>query len=83
MNHNLQHLTKICRASRCYYLALIIVRLQWSKRDWAKDTHLCATLEDNRLMAGAFAIGKCTHCLGRLIRVSSEEVIESFMPKLF
>jgi hypothetical protein len=34
-------------------------------------------------MARAFTIGKRAYCLGRFIRVSSKEVIDSFMPKLF
>jgi hypothetical protein len=49
----------------------------------ATETYICAALEEDRFMARALAIGKCTHCLGRFVRVGSEKIVESFKAELF
>lgn len=77
-----ESLTKIRWTSCWYYLTLLLIRPKKGRRRVA-DTNICAALKDNRFMARAFTIGKRAYCLGRFIRVSSKEVIDSFMPKLF
>jgi hypothetical protein len=74
---HLYHLTEVCGTPCWDYLALVLVR-RGSTRE-KTGTYICATLEDDRLMARAFTICKCTYCLCRLVGVGDEEIIKSLV----
>jgi hypothetical protein len=55
---------------------------EWKAKKFA-GTYICAALEDDGLMARTLTISKSADCLGRFVRVCSEEIIEALKPYFF
>mgnify|MGYP001559180047 FL=1 len=67
-----------CDCSSCWnYLALEYIRYILLNEE--ENTYICASLEDNWLVARAFGVCKCAHRLGGFVFKAGEKLIQAIV----